>query len=47
MKKLAVILAGITATGIIGGSYIANFVSKHCINPLFGEKNNKKPHGLA
>ena len=42
MKKLAVILAGITATGIIGGSYIANFVSKHCINPLFGEKNNKK-----
>ena len=42
MKKLAVILTGITATGIIGGSYIANFVSKKCINPLFGEKNNGK-----
>ncbi len=42
MKKLAVILAGIVVTGIIGGSYIANFVSKHCINPLFDEKKDKK-----
>lgn len=42
MKKLAVILAGITATGIIGGSYIANYVSKKFINPLFGQKNNKQ-----
>lgn len=42
MKKLAVILAGITSTGIIGGSYIANFVSKKVINPLFGEKRNSK-----
>ena len=38
MKKLGVILAGITATGIIGGSYIANYISKKVINPLFGEK---------
>lgn len=37
-KKLGVILAGITATGIIGGSYIANYLSKKFINPLFGEK---------
>lgn len=37
-QKLFVILAGITATGIIGGSYIANYISKKCINPLFGEK---------
>ena len=44
MKKLAVILAGITATGIIGGSYIANYVSKKCINPLFGERKNE--HGI-
>lgn len=42
MKKLVVILSGITATGIVGGSYIANYVSKKCINPLFGEKNQKK-----
>ncbi len=39
MKKLAVILTGITATGIIGGSYIANYISKKAINPLFGEKS--------
>lgn len=37
-QKLFVILAGITATGIIGGSYIANYISKKCINPLFGDK---------
>ena len=41
-QKLFVILAGITSTGIVGGSYIANYVSKKCINPLFGEKKNKK-----
>ena len=41
-KKLGVILAGITTTGIIGGSYIANFVSKKFINPLFGEKGKGK-----
>lgn len=45
MKKLGVILAGITATGIVGGSYIANYVSKKCIDPLFGEKGNKKLYG--
>ena len=39
LKKLAVILAGITATGILGGSYIANYVSKKVINPLFKEKS--------
>lgn len=41
-QKLFVILAGITATGILGGSYIANFVSKNCINPLFGDKKTAK-----
>ncbi len=29
--------AGITVTGIIGGSAIANLIGKKCINPLFGE----------
>lgn len=42
MKKLAVILTGITATGIIGGSYIANYISKKVVNPLFGEKSSGK-----
>ena len=53
VKKLAVILAGITATGIVGGSYIANFVSKKFINPLFGENSKgnriydeRKPEAL-
>ena len=45
MKKLAVILTGITATGIIGGSYIANYVSKKCINPMFGESGKNKIYG--
>ncbi len=40
-KKLVTILAGITATGIVGGSYIANFLSKKIINPLFGQKKEK------
>lgn len=42
MKKLAVIFGGISVTGIIGGSYIANIISKKVINPLFGEKSDKK-----
>lgn len=40
-QKLVTILAGITATGIVGGSYIANYMSKKLINPLFGEKGGK------
>ena len=42
MKKLAVIMTGITATGIVGGSYIANFLAKKVINPLCGEKKDDK-----
>lgn len=41
-QKLFTILAGITTTGIIGGSYIANYLSKKIINPLFGQKTDKK-----
>lgn len=40
-KKLFTILAGITATGIIGGSFIANYLSKKVVNPLFDKKHNK------
>ncbi|MDR1168060.1 MAG: hypothetical protein LBK53_04105 [Heliobacteriaceae bacterium] len=40
-KKLGVILAGITATGIAGGSYIANLIAHKAINPMF-DKNRTK-----
>lgn len=42
VKKLGVILAGITATGIVGGSAIANYLSKKLINPLFAQKKDKR-----
>lgn len=52
MKKLGVIFGGITTTGIIGGSYIANYLSKKVIDPMFGQKNKgnlyseRKPEAL-
>ena len=39
-KKMVVILSGITTTGIIGGSWIANKMSQKVIDPLFN--NNSK-----
>lgn len=39
-KKLAVIVAGIITTGVIGGSYIANYISKKVIDPIL----NKNMH---
>ena len=39
LKKMAAILTGITATGIVGGSWIANKLSQNFIDPLF---NNGK-----
>lgn len=33
---------GIVTTGIIGGSAIANFISKKCIDPLLGKKNKSE-----
>lgn len=41
LKKMCVILSGITATGIIGGSYIANKLSQRIIDPLFEDKKSK------
>ena len=41
VKKLAVILSGITATGIVGGSMIANYLSKKIIDPIFGKIHGK------
>lgn len=42
IKKLGVIFAGITATGIVGGSMIANYISKKLIDPFFNKKHFEK-----
>lgn len=42
VKKLGIIMAGIVSTGIIGGSFIANYLSKKVIDPLFCQKEKKK-----
>ncbi len=39
LKKTGVILGGITLTGIIGGNYIANFIGKKILDPLFDKKS--------
>lgn len=41
LKRLAVIMTGIVTTGILGGSMIANYLSKKIINPLFEQKNGQ------
>ncbi len=38
-KKLIAILSGITATGIVGGSFIANYLCQKFINPIFDKHN--------
>ncbi len=40
MGKLGVIMGGIFVTGIMGGSYVANWIGKHVLDPVF---NGKKP----
>ena len=44
VKKMLVILTGITATGIIGGSYIANKMSQKIIDPIFNKAEKNKKH---
>lgn len=45
VKKLGVIMTGIVSTGIIGGSFIANYLSKKVIDPLFEQNDkHKKKH---
>ena len=41
VKKLGVIFSGIFLTGILGGSLIANYISKKCIDPILGQKCDK------
>ena len=40
--RAAGMTAGIVATGIIGGSKIANFIGDKVIDPIFGKKKQKK-----
>ncbi len=46
IKKLIIIMSGITATGIIGGSLIANYLSKKIIDPIFNPKNRTEKKEL-
>ena len=41
-KKLVTILGGIIAVGVVGGSFIANYMSKKIINPMFRQQSNEK-----
>lgn len=40
--RAAGMIAGILAVGVIGGSAIANFIGKTCIDPFLGAKNKQK-----
>jgi hypothetical protein len=42
LKKMGVLLTGIIGAGILGGSAIANYVSKKVINPAFGGSDKGK-----
>lgn len=40
LQKLAVIMGGIFVTGIMGGSFAANFIGKKILDPIFDKKKN-------
>ncbi len=42
IKKLGIIMGGIFVTGILGGSYAANFIGKKILDPIFDKKINAK-----
>ncbi len=46
--RAAGMICGITATGIVGGNCIANFIGKKCIDPLFknASASGRKPEAL-
>lgn len=48
--RAAGMITGIVTTGIIGGNYIANFIGKKCIDPIFKNKeqhvSGRKPEAL-
>jgi len=39
--KAGAMISGIILTGVVGGSSIANYISKNCINSLFSKKSSK------
>jgi hypothetical protein len=41
LKKMLVIMTGITAMGIVGGSWVANKLSQKFIEPLFNKNKNQ------
>ncbi len=43
MGKLGVIMGGIFVTGIIGGSYVANWIGKHVLDKVFDGKKQAEP----
>lgn len=40
MVKLGVIMGGIFVTGILGGSYVANWIGKYLLEPIFNKKED-------
>lgn len=42
MGKLGVIMGGIFVTGIVGGSFVANWIGKHILDPIFDGKKQEK-----
>lgn len=42
IKKLGIIMGGIFVTGILSGSYAANFIGKKILDPIFDKKINAK-----
>lgn len=46
LQKMVTILMGITATGIVGGSYIANKLSQKIIDPIFNKDKKLSHKGL-
>lgn len=41
MKKLGAIMTGIFVTGIIGGSFVANWIGKKILDPIFDKKHKQ------
>jgi len=47
LVRIGAMLAGIAATGVIGGSAMANFIGKKVINPLFNKGVGKNQKGVS
>ncbi len=47
VAKAGAMVAGILLTGVVGGSAIANYIGKKCINPLFGKRSGREGNMCA